>query len=262
MTTQRDRAETFRALHLKGRPLVLFNAWNVGSAGAIERAGASAIATSSWAVAVANGHPDGERLPLSLALDNLAHIVASTSLPVSIDLEAGYGEDAAQVSTSVQASARVGAVGCNLEDSVPNTGQLREVADQVERIRCARQAVDRVTPCYFINARSDVFFQHPHHAHDETLLAAAIDRARAYAAAGADGFFAPGLSALALIERLVAASPIPVNIMVDDQTPNPATLADLGVARVSYGPRPYLLAMKAVEAAARIAFERSDRGAS
>jgi 2-methylisocitrate lyase-like PEP mutase family enzyme len=138
MTDQQTRARTFRALHTAGRPLVLFNAWDPGSARAVEAAGAVAIATGSWSVAAAFGQADGERLPLTLALDNLARIVAATDLPVSIDLESGYGEDPAGVARTVGAAVAVGAVGCNLEDSLPATGRLREIGDQVERLRAAR----------------------------------------------------------------------------------------------------------------------------
>ncbi|SEP15777.1 Phosphoenolpyruvate phosphomutase [Rhodospirillales bacterium URHD0017] len=106
---------------------------------------------------------------------------------------------------------------------------------------------------YFINARTDVFFQEATEGQDEAMLAAAIERARAYADAGADGLFVPGLADGAMMARLVRASPLPVNIMVDDRTPGLAVLAEAGVARISHGPRPYLAAMEKLEQLARAA---------
>jgi methylisocitrate lyase len=192
-----------------------------------------------------------------LALDNLARIVAATDLPVSVDLESGYGEDPAGVGRTVAAAMAVGAIGCNLEDSFPATGRLRGVEEQVERLRAARAAMDGARVAGFLNARTDVFFQAPAEAHDATMVEAALERAHAYAAAGADGIFMPGLADLGLIEVAAKASPLPLNIMVGSGTPSLAALARVGVARVSHGPGPYLTAMRAVEDAARVAFDRA-----
>jgi len=216
-----------------------------------------ALATGSWSVAAAFGVADGERLPLPLAIDNLARIVAATDLPVSIDLESGYGEDPEGVGRAVAAAMAVGAIGCNLEDSFPATGRLRDVGDQAERLRAARAAMDRVAVEGFLNARTDVFFQAPAEAHDAAMVEAALERAHAYALAGADGIFMPGLADLNLIEVAAKASPLPLNIMVGKGTPSQAALARVGVARVSHGPGPYLTAMRALEDAARAAFSAS-----
>jgi 2-methylisocitrate lyase-like PEP mutase family enzyme len=234
-------AEAFRALHKSGAPLVLFNIWDAGSARAVAMSGAKAIATSSWSVAAAHGFVDGERIPVELAIDNLRRIVCATELPVTVDLEGGYADVGETIALAIQA----GAVGCNLEDSRPADGSLREIAEQCARIREARQSADAA---FFINARTDVFLQP-----GEDQIGAAIARARAYAAAGADGIFVPGLEDTALILQLVQASPLPVNIMVGDRTPTLRELAALGVARVSHGPRPYVLAIQALQAAARAA---------
>jgi methylisocitrate lyase len=248
-----SKAQAFRALHVRGQPLVLFNIWDPGSAKAVAAAGARAIATGSWSVAAANGFSDGERIPLDLALDNVKRIVAATALPVSIDMESGYGETAAAVGESIGRTVAAGAVGCNLEDSFPENGKLRQVAEQTQRIRQARAAADAAGIRYFINARTDVFFQKPPEQHDESMLREAIDRARAYADVGADGIFAPGLIDRALIARLAAAVPLPLNILVEEGTPSLESLADAGVARVSHGPGPYLSAMKMLEQIARVA---------
>jgi 2-methylisocitrate lyase-like PEP mutase family enzyme len=248
-----NKAQAFRALHVRGQPLVLFNIWDPGSAKAVAAAGARAIATGSWSVAAANGFSDGERIPLDLALDNLQRIVAATALPVSVDLESGYGKTAAEVGESIGRTIEAGAVGCNLEDSFPQDGKLRQVAEQTQRIRQARTVADAAGVRYFINARTDVFFQKPPEQHDESMLREAIDRARAFADVGADGIFAPGLIDRALIARLAAAVPLPLNILVDEGSPSLELLADAGVARVSHGPGPYLSAMKMLEQIARVA---------
>lgn len=250
MSAPSSHAAQFRALHVRGRPLVLFNAWDAGSARAIAKAGAPAIATGSWSVAAAHGYPDGEQLPLELVLGNLARIVAATGLPVSVDLESGYGADADAVGRTVALAIAAGAVGANIEDSYPADGKLRPVAEQAERLAAARRAAG---PDFFINARTDVFFQSPADAHDETAVALALERANAYAAAGADGLFVPGLVDGALIASLVRQSPLPVNVMVGAASPSTARLAELGVARISHGPGPYLAMMNQLEAAARAA---------
>jgi 2-methylisocitrate lyase-like PEP mutase family enzyme len=249
MNDQTRKAEQFRALHIPGAPLVLFNIWDAGTARAVTAGGAKAIATSSWSVANANGFTDGERLPLTLAIENLRRIVGATDLPVTIDLEAGYGDTPGMTGKTIGQAIAAGAVGCNLEDSFPATGKLRETADQCDRIRHARLAADAVGTGFFINARTDVFFQRPPEQHDEGMLAEAIARACAYAEAGADGLFAPGLADISLISRLAAASPLPLNIMVGDATPPLHLLAEHRVARVSHGPRPYRMAMKMLEEA-------------
>jgi 2-methylisocitrate lyase-like PEP mutase family enzyme len=253
MTDQNEKAERFRALHVPGKPLVLFNVWDPGSAKAVTAAGAKAIATGSWSVANASGFADGEHLPLALAIDNLSRIVAVTSLPVTIDLESGYGDPPQVVAETIRRAITAGAIGCNLEDSFPANGKLRTVTDQGDRIRAARKIADESKARFFINARTDVFFQSPAAQHDDAMLKQTIERARAYTDAGADGIFVPGLSNIKLIAAMVKGSSLPVNIMVDDLTPPLAVLAELGVARMSYGPRPYIALMKSLEEAARAA---------
>jgi len=251
MTDQTQKAEQFRLLHIPGRPLVLFNIWDAGSAKAVAAAGARAIATGSWSVSNASGFADGENTPITFAIDNLRRIVGATDLPITVDLESGYGDAPERVGEAISLAIDAGAVGCNLEDSFQANGRLRETVDQAGRIRRARQIAQAANIRFFINARTDVFFQLPPEQHNDTLIAEAIDRAHAYAEAGADGLFAPGLADIALIALLAKVSPLPLNIMVSDSTPPLSVLAQNGVARVSHGPRPYLMAMKALEEAAR-----------
>lgn len=253
MSDQASKARAFTALHVHGKPLVLFNVWDPGSAKAVAEAGAKALATGSWSVAAANGFADGEKIPLDLAIANLERIVRSTVLPVSVDIESGYGKTPEEVGRTVARTLTAGAIGCNLEDSFPGSGKLREVAEQVARTRAARRAADTAGIPYFINARTDVFFQKPAAEHDAAMVEAALTRARAYAGAGASGLFVPGLVDRELIKRLAAASPLPVNVMVGTGTPGLTGLREVGVARVSHGPGPYLAAMGALGDAARSA---------
>jgi 2-methylisocitrate lyase-like PEP mutase family enzyme len=146
-------------------------------------------------------------------------------MPVTADLESGYGD-------SPQA------VGCTLEDNFPADGKLRSITDQCERVRHSRKIADAANVRFF-NARTDVFFQSPVEQHNASMLDEAIARATAYAEAGADGIFAPGLAEIGLIARLAEASPLPLNVMVGDTTPPEHVLAEHGIPRVSYGPRPY-----------------------
>jgi 2-methylisocitrate lyase-like PEP mutase family enzyme len=251
MNGQIQKADQFRALHIPGKPLVLFNVWDAGSARAVAGAGAKAIATGSWSVAHANGFEDGEQTPLDLAIDNLRRIVSVTHLPVSIDLEGGYGATADKVGNTVRLAIEGGAVNCNLEDSIPESGELRTLVDQADRIRSARRAAEEAKISFLINARTDVFFGQSAARHDNAMILEAVERSHAYAEAGADGLFVPGLADLALIARLVEASPLPINIMLGDFTSPLSAFAEQGVARISHGPRPYLLAMKVLEQAAR-----------
>lgn len=251
MSDQKNKAERFRALHVPGHPVVLFNVWDAGGAKAVTAAGAQAIATGSWSVAAAHGYEDGEKVPLDFAADNWARIVQATELPVTVDIETGYGAAAEAVARTVARTLEAGAIGCNLEDSYVETGKLRPAADQAQRLRAARQAAGGD---YFINARTDVFFQKPAAEHDAAMVEEALERARAYAGAGADGLFAPGLTDPALIARLTGASPLPVNIMVGGGSPTLKVLAEAGAARLSFGPGPYLSMMKALEQGAREAF--------
>lgn len=237
--------------------MILFNVWDAGSAAAVAKAGARAIATGSWSIAAANGFADGEKMDPEVSFAAIGRIAAASKLPLTADLERGYGDTPGDVGRTITRALAAGTVGCNVEDNLPANPanpadtSLREIAAQVERYAAARQAATDAGIDLFLNARTDVFFQRPAQDHDAGMVDAALERARAYADAGADGLFVPGLIDLALIARLVAASPLPVNIMRTGAEPSIAALAAAGVARVSHGPAPYLLAMAALERAAR-----------
>lgn len=239
MPSQVDKIATFHALHRKGAPVILFNIWDPGSAKAVAGAGAAALATGSAPVAAAHGFPDGENIPFALMLDNLTRIVAATDLPVTSDLEAGFGADEAAVAQSAAAVIGAGAVGFNLEDQIIGAPNLRPAAEQARRIRAARNGADAVARGAFVNARTDIFLRTPAADHTVAMVEAAAERARMYKDAGADGVFAPGLADPALIGLLCERLDLPVNIIALPNVPPAPVLASLGVARISYGPVPY-----------------------
>jgi 2-methylisocitrate lyase-like PEP mutase family enzyme len=256
MLTQIERAKLFHQFHAEGKaghPLVLYNIWDAGSARVVADAGAKAIATGSWSVAAAQGYADGQALPLNAAIENVVRIVASVDLPVTVDLEAGYGDAPGVVADAVAQMIAVGAIGFNLEDQMIGRGALYSIAEQSSRIQAARDACDRASIPSFINARTDIFLKAKADQHNEQMLDQALERAHAYAKAGASGFFAPGLVDEKLIARLCQSCPLPTNIMVMPASPSSTRMAELCVARISYGPAPYRAMMVALgEAASRV----------
>jgi 2-methylisocitrate lyase-like PEP mutase family enzyme len=248
-----DTFESFAALHVAGDPVILFNVWDAGSAVVAEKAGAKAIATGSASVATAHGVDDAEGLPLDLALANAARVVASTSLPVSIDFEGAYAVDPERAAYNVARLAATGAIGCNFEDqrvgSDPRT--MHDVAEQAARIAAIRWETG---PAFFLNARTDIFLIARPDTHDDAKVDAAIARGHAYAEAGASGFFVPGLADLRLLERVCKAVPLPINFMAFPGAPSARDVAATGIARISHGPFPHMLALRAFEEAARAAF--------
>jgi 2-methylisocitrate lyase-like PEP mutase family enzyme len=253
MSTQKERAEHFQELHVKGDPLIIFNVWDAGTAMAAVEVGVKAVATGSYAVALANGYTDGENVPLDLVLENLRRIAAVVDLPVSLDLEGGYAVEPDELGHNISKVVEAGAVGINFEDRVVKGDGLYFVEDQCERIRAIRKAADDKGIPLFINARADVVLPLPTDQHTGSHLDQLIERAKAYADAGATGFFAPGLVNPDFIGKLCGSSPLPVNILVWPGVPSSTELANLGVARVSYGGGSYRAAMGAFKEAGRAA---------
>jgi 2-methylisocitrate lyase-like PEP mutase family enzyme len=243
--TQIEHANILKQLHIKGNPLILFNIWDAGSAQAIRTCGAKAIATSSWSVATAHGYEDGEKLPFELVLSNIKRIVASVDLPVTLDMEGGYGQSPEELQDKIAKVIEAGVAGLNFEDQIIGSDALYSIVDQCERIRAVRAAAELASIPIFINARTDIFLKADPTQHEDNLEES-IHRAIAYASAGADGFFVPGLSEPAFIEKLCARSPIPINIMFWEGMPSQKQIAELGVSRISYGPSPYNCAMNAL----------------
>lgn len=246
--TQQQHAETFHALHRKADPLVLFNAWDAATAKAIAKS-SPAIATSSGAVAAALGYADGENVPLDMLTGLVSRITASVSVPVSIDLEAGYGDTPQAAATAATEILQAGAVGINIEDGLSGgKRQLVSPEQHAGKIKAVREATQARGIHLFINARTDPFllkFGSP-----DQCLNEAARRARIYAEAGADGIFVPGLTDLALIAGFVQLTPLPVNIMVTQGIPAITDLARVGVRRVSLGPWPMTAAMRVIAEAA------------
>ena len=245
-----SKFEDFAKLHVAGDPLVLFNAWDAGSAAAVAKSGARAIATGSASVSMANGFGDGEDVPLELALANAERVVKAVDLPVTIDFEGGYAEDAGGLAANGRRLAETGAIGCNFEDQVVGTDRLYDIADQAARIAALR---DGVGADFFINARTDLFLKAAPETHDSAPADQAIERGKAYAAAGVNGYFIPGLANLQLVERICGALPIPVNAMHLPKGPSRAEWAGAGIARVSHGPFPYMAMQEWLTGEARAA---------
>jgi 2-methylisocitrate lyase-like PEP mutase family enzyme len=244
------RAETFAALHRPGEPLLLPNAWDVGSAVAIVHAGAKAIATTSAGVAWSLGVPDAADLGPDRAAAAVERIAAAVPVPVSADIEAGYGPGPDAVAATVTAVVEAGAVGVNLEDrSGRPDAPLFTPAEQAERLAAARTAASRRGVRLWINARTDIFLARVGPA--ERRLDDALERAERYAAAGADSLFVPGLVDPTALAEL-AAGPLPVAVMVWAGAPPVADLAAAGVARISLGSA---IAQAAYAVAARAATE-------
>ena len=244
-----EKAERFAALHIKGAPLVLYNAWDAGSAKAVCDAGAPAIATSSWAVAATQGYSDGERIPMHLVEQIIARIVATINVPVTVDFEGGYSDDDGTLAGNVARLLDLGVIGINFEDRVVSGNGLYGVERQSRRIEAIRRMADKRGVPLFINARTDLILAAGPR-DDHSVLLEAATRAAAYAQAGASGFFVPGLRSDASIGELCKASVLPVNVMVTKGLPSAPRLAELGVARVSYGPVPFIEAIEKLKAAA------------
>ena len=254
MPTHQEHTSLFRSLHIPGNPIILYNIWDAGSAKAVAKSGAKALATGSAPVALAQGFSDGEQMPLDLALENIRRIIAAVGLPVSMDLEGGYGVEADIVGITVSRAVAAGIVGFNFEDQVVGGDGLHDINAQSMRIKSARAAADSDSVSPFINARTDIFLKAKPDTHNDVMLNEAIERANAYEQAGADGFFAPGLADEKMIATLCEKINLPVNIIALPHVPPNDRLSELGVARISYGPVPYRQMIRALSDAAAKTF--------
>ncbi len=247
MTTT-EMFERFRALHVPGDPVVLYNIWDVGSAHAVVAAGAKALATGSHPVADANGFEDGQQVPIDFALANVRRIVEAVELPLTVDFEGAYSTDPKQAGDNVALLARTGAVGCNFEDQVIGGEGVHPIDQQCHRIEAMRRAVG---DAFFINARTDLFLKVEQR--DDALVDQVIERGKAFAEAGASGFFVPRLADPGHIERVVRDVPLPLNLIAFPGAPPKADWAAAGVARISHGPFPHRALMAQLTEAARAA---------
>ena len=221
------KAERLRELHAGPHLLVLPNAWDVASARVFADCGFPAIATASWAIAAAHGYPDGENIPRGEMLAAVEQITRSVDVPVSADLEAGYGDPVGTARLAWDA----GAVGMNFED------KLRPMEEHAADVSAIKDAV----PELVLNARTDVFVRGSNGAEE------AIARANAYLEAGADCAYVIGVSDLDVIERLARDIDGPINVLVDVESPPLAELERLGVRRVTFGPNFFRAGLARVE---------------
>ena len=229
-----SKFETFASLHVPGNPVVLYNIWDVGSALAVVAAGARALATGSHPVADANGWPDGQQVPIDFALANAKRIADAVDVPLTVDFESAYSTDPDLGAANVVRLSATGAVGCNFEDQVIGGEGLHPTELQAQRIKAMRQAVG---DHFFINARTDLLLKTPQH--DDALIDQVIERGKAFADAGASGFFVPRLADPRQVIRVVQAVALPLNVIAFPGAPPKSEWANAGVARISHGPFPH-----------------------
>ena len=232
--TQVQKAEELRKLHHGPRTLVLPNVWDVASARVVEELGYPAVATSSAGVAFALGYPDGQRVSRDAMLEVVARIARSVRVPVTADMEAGYGTTVEDMAETAKALVAAGAVGLNLEDVTGDTESSQvETELQVRKIRMIREVSAKLGVPLVINARTDIYLMPI--GPEATRFERTVERLRAYRDATADCLFAPGLSDRGTIEKLVKAVAAPLNILASAGCPALTELEKIGVARVSVG---------------------------
>jgi 2-methylisocitrate lyase-like PEP mutase family enzyme len=238
-----EKAAALLALH-EGPGFVLPNAWDAGSARILEQVGFPAIATTSAGIAWASGVPDGGAMARDTMLEHVGRIVAAVGVPVTADLESGYGDTAGEVGDTVARAVEAGAVGANLEDA--EAGRLLGIADAVDRVAAARAVAPRGT--FVLNARTDTYFAGT----DGDPFAETVERATRYVEAGADCIFVPGVVEEETIRRLAAAVPGPLNLVAGlADTTDARTLLSLGAKRVSLGGSLARAALTTLERAGR-----------
>jgi 2-methylisocitrate lyase-like PEP mutase family enzyme len=229
-----SKFETFAALHVPGDPVILYNIWDAGSARAVAAAGAKALATGSHPVGDASGFGDGQQVPLDFVFANATRIMDAVDLPLTVDFEGAYADEPALGAANVAALAATGAVGCNFEDQVIGGEGVHPLKAQAKRIEAIRKAVGDQ---FFINARTDLYIKSPDH--DAALLDAVIERGKAFADAGASGFFVPRLADARQVEKVVREVPLPLNLIAFPGAPPKSEWASAGAARISHGPFPH-----------------------
>jgi 2-methylisocitrate lyase-like PEP mutase family enzyme len=234
---QAEKADAFRALHSAAKPLLLPNVWDVASARIIEEEGFPAIATSSAGIAFAQGFADGQKIHPDRMIASIAQIAQAVNVPVSGDVEAGYGTTADDAARTARNVIHAGAIGMNLEDATGDAMHpLADLALQLEKIRAIRATAQKLGVPLVLNARTDVYLLQVGDAakrYDEALR-----RLKSFRDAGADCVFIPGLQDAPTIGRLVADLACPVNILAGPGSPSVSELTALGVKRISLGSGP------------------------
>src|SRR5580658_5709522 len=247
---QAEKAETLRKLHHGPRILALPNAWDVVSARILEEVGHPAVATSSAAVAFSQGYPDGRRISRQEMLDAVGRITRAVRVPVTADLESGYGKTPEEVAEFTKAMIAAGAVGLNFEDVTGDDESSHvELELQVKNIRAIRDTAAALGVPLVINARTDIYLM-PIGA-EETRFERTVERLRAYREAGADCLFVPGVTDREIIAKLVKAAEGPLNVLASQGCPSLDELEKMGVARVSAGSSAMRAAMGAFQRVAK-----------
>lgn len=247
---QRIKAERFRELHHGPGVLILVNIWDVASARIVEEAGFPALATTSGGVAAALGYPDGEYISRREMLEMIERIARAVRLPVSADLEAGYGRTPEEIAKTARELAATGAIGMNLEDSTRDPHRpLAELPLQVEKVHAIREVADSSGIPIVLNARTDVYLSAV--GDPAGRLAETVRRANAYREAGADCLFVPGVRDAGTIAVLAREIHGPLNILAGPGTPPVPELERLGVKRVSLGSGPYRACLTLLQKLAR-----------
>lgn len=236
--SQAAKANAFRAMHHGGTILILPNSWDAASARIFEQAGVRAIATSSAGIAFSLGYADGERISRGEMLSAVARIVAKVALPVTADLESGYGSAPEDAAESARELIEAGAVGLNLEDVSARSGDpggnpLTELSLQLEKISAIREVAAKLKVPLVVNARTDVYLLQV--GQEKNRFAETIRRLAAFRDAGADCLFVPGLHDAPTIAQLVTELRFPINILAGPGAPSIPELQKIGVARVSVG---------------------------
>ncbi|MGH9728099.1 MAG: isocitrate lyase/PEP mutase family protein [Candidatus Acidiferrales bacterium] len=254
---QAEKAKLFLSLHHGPRILLLPNAWDVASARIFEEAGFPAVATTSSGIANSLGYPDGQIIGRDEMLEVVARIVRAVSVPVTADMEAGYGKSAADMAATARGVIEAGAVGLNLEDAIgEGSGELFEVKIQQEKIRAMIETAKKIGVQLVLNARTDVYLEEI--GDPATRAARTIERLNMYREAGAASLFAPGVKDAATIEQLARGVHGPLNILGVAGAPPVPALEKMGVARVTIGGGAMRVTMAAVSRIAKRLRDNAD----
>ena len=249
-------AKQFHALHHAPKMLILPNAWDAGSAVIFERAGFGAVGTTSAGIAYSLGYPDGQHISLSDVIEVERYMLRRIHIPLSVDVESGYGANPVQVAETVRAVIEAGAVGINLEDGLFSAeAALIPLNEQCRRIQALAALKLELEIPFFINARTDVYWLSVGNREDR--LASTIERCAAFMEAGADGVFVPGQLSPDIIGNLVRSLDAPLNVIAAPSNPTVAELQDLGVSRLSLGSGPARAALGLVQ---KMAYELRQQG--
>lgn len=247
----KTKYDQFKQLHNEKEALILYNCWDVATALALEESGASAIATSSYALAQAWGFPDGQKMTFTEFYWFISRIASHVTKPFTVDIEAGYAVELKQLEANMMQLLTLDIVGVNFEDQDLSTEvpQLWTIAEQSARIQTIKDAAKKQNKTIFLNARTDIFFQN--RVVNQQLMIEALNRTTAYANAGADCIFIPGLVDKKWLAYFIHHSPLPVNVMILPGLPSSSELQNMGAKRISYGPASYFSTMNYFQQNAR-----------